>query len=427
MTEIVRRQPTAPAPSGGRRRDRPQIAASVLRRRLLSWYREHRRDLPWRGTRDPYAIWVAEVMLQQTTVAVATGYWRRFLAALPTVEALARARRERVLSLWSGLGYYERARNLHRAARRLVAAGRSELPASLEELRELPGVGPYTAAAVASIAFGAAAPVVDGNVRRVLGRLAGIAGDPRRRAAARRIERLAGDILDARSPGDSNQALMELGATVCTPRRPECAHCVWATWCVARALGDPERFPERVPRRPSVSVFRGEVRVVDQRGRWLLRRAPGGSHNAGLWEFPALEWERRSRPGSPLTPLVGAAGGEAGRGLQGTLRSRVARGTAVGGRAAHDHAPPDRRVPRGRRADGSPAPRPRMAMGRSRAGGSGRAHRGNEEVAGAVDALKTKASFVAAPITPRGRRADSPSTPRRPCARGPGTLPRPRL
>ncbi len=272
-----------PAPSSG-----PSPApAPLLRARLLAWYDGARRDLPWRRTADPYAIWVSEIMLQQTTVAAVIPYWERFLGAFPDVAALAAAPQERVLALWAGLGYYRRARMLHEAARTLVARGETRLPATLDGLRALPGVGVYTAAAIASIAFGIAEPVVDGNVQRVLAREGALAGDPARAENAKRILARARALLDPARPGDSNQALMELGATVCVPRAPRCLACPWSEHCAARALGAPERFPAAAPAREAVIVVRAAACVRDRRGRVLLRRVPEGERNAGLWEFPA--------------------------------------------------------------------------------------------------------------------------------------------
>ncbi len=238
-----------------------------LARALLAWYRRRRRDLPWRRTRDPYAIWLSEVMLQQTTVETITPRYRRFLERFPTVEALAAARERDVLAEWSGLGYYSRARNLHRSARSLVRAG--SFPRTVEGLRALPGVGAYTAAAVASIAFGVPEPVVDGNVVRVFCRLHGLRLDPKAPSTLARIRVLARPFVSSREAGDRNQALMELGALVCTPRAPSCDACPFRKRCRARATGAPETYP-RAPKRKSATSFHLVAGVTRRRGRLLL-------------------------------------------------------------------------------------------------------------------------------------------------------------
>jgi A/G-specific adenine glycosylase len=269
--------------------DRPR-----LRCRLLDWYDRQRRRLPWRGTRDPYRIWVSEVMLQQTQVHTVLPYYRRFLQRLPTLRRLAGADQEAVLKLWEGLGYYARARNLHRAAGMLAERG-GGIPDRWEEFRALPGVGDYIAAAVLSIAFDRPHAVVDGNVKRVLARLLTIAA-PVNRSASRKIFQAEADrLLDHRRPGDFNQALMELGAVVCTPVSPACSACPLIEWCAARASGAITRYPRRVAPRaiPEVQIAVG---VVTKRGRVLItRRAPRGLLG-GLWEFPGGRLQPGERP-----------------------------------------------------------------------------------------------------------------------------------
>jgi A/G-specific adenine glycosylase len=236
-------------------------------RRLARWYRRHKRALPWRLTRDPYAIWLAEVMTQQTTIEVVTPRWRRFLARFPTVEELARAPERAVLAEWSGLGYYARAGNLHRAARAIVAAG--VFPSTLGGWRALPGVGAYTAAAVGSICFGIAEPVVDGNVVRVLCRLHGLRLDPKGHETLARVRALARPLVPKRKPGDFNQALMELGALVCTPRAPRCGVCPLRGACRAAASGTPEAFPRAADRVPPRTIHLVGA-IVERKKRILL-------------------------------------------------------------------------------------------------------------------------------------------------------------
>jgi A/G-specific adenine glycosylase len=251
---------------------------------LLTWFDRHRRDLPWRRTRDPYAIWLSEVMLQQTRIETALPYYQRFLEKFPTVADLASAEVEAVLTLWSGLGYYRRARQLHAAARRVVEIG--GFPRTVEGLLELPGIGSYTAAAVASIAFGVAEPVLDGNVERVLSRWLALELDPKSREARSRMLEAAASLLDPERPGDSNQALMELGATICVPRRPRCLLCPIASGCKAAREDDPERFPVARPKRER-ELHRLAVAVVERGGKILLFRRPEDSTlMAGLWELP---------------------------------------------------------------------------------------------------------------------------------------------
>ena len=235
-------------------------------RRLARWYRGHKRDLPWRLTRDPYAIWISEVMLQQTTVEVIAPRWKRFLRRFPTVEALAAAPERAVLAEWSGLGYYARARNLRRAAQAIVAEG--ELPRSLEGWRALPGIGAYTAAAVSSICFRIPEPVVDGNVVRVLCRLHGLRLDPKAPATLAKVRALARPLVPARNPGDHNQAVMELGALVCTPRAPRCGACPLRTLCRAAASGKPEGFPRKP--RPAMPRTIHLVAGIVERGKKIL-------------------------------------------------------------------------------------------------------------------------------------------------------------
>jgi A/G-specific adenine glycosylase len=245
--------------------------ARSFRRNLLEWYGRHARDLPWRETRDPYRIWISEIMLQQTRVAAVIPYYTRFLDRFPDVASLARASEEDLLTAWSGLGYYARARNLHRAAKEIEARG--ALPREHAAWRRLPGVGEYTAAAIASIAFGLPHAVVDGNVRRVLSRLACGAVEP---------AKLAEELLDRERPGEFNQAVMELGATLCLPRDPQCGACPVSSVCEARRQGRQAEFPVRAPRPKTVRVAR-TLMVAQRRGCVLL------GVRAGFWELPEAE------------------------------------------------------------------------------------------------------------------------------------------
>ncbi|HEY8092073.1 MAG TPA: A/G-specific adenine glycosylase [Polyangiaceae bacterium] len=264
-----------------------------LARKLLSWYGRIRRDLPWRRTRDPYAIWVSETMLQQTRVETVIPYYARFLASFPDVLSLAEAPEERVLALWSGLGYYRRARMLHAAAKVVTKEHGGTLPGTEGELRELPGVGAYTAGAVASIAFQRRAALVDGNVARVLSRLFAIEEDVRSAAGSARVwaeasRLVAGLPAEDGTPGDWNQALMELGATVCTPRTPSCHACPVAQACLARRRD----LVEVLPRTPARKRPRAEQRVaivLASRGEVLLARRRQALLFGGLWEVPAAD------------------------------------------------------------------------------------------------------------------------------------------
>jgi A/G-specific adenine glycosylase len=228
-----------------------------IRHRLIGWYDRNRRDLPWRQTSDPYAIWIAESMLQQTQVKTVLAYYDRFMKTLPTLDALDRARLPKVLSLWSGLGYYRRAENLKRAARQIVHDYGGKIPANYDSLRSLPGIGDYTAGALMSIGFGRPFPAVDGNVRRVLQRLFGVKTTREVRALARRI-------VSRSRPGDFNQALMELGATICVSRKPSCLRCPLAPLCASRIT---------IPPRPMVKSRIAETRLKDSRGRSVSRRS----------------------------------------------------------------------------------------------------------------------------------------------------------
>ena len=255
---------------------------------LVDWYRAVKRDLPWRRTRDPYAIWVSEIMLQQTRVAVVVPYWERWMERFPSAAALAGAELDDVLAAWSGLGYYGRARNLHRGAREVVARYAGRLPDTAGELRSLPGVGRYTAGAIASMAYGRREPLVDGNVARVLARLFAVEEDVKSATGQKRLWQLAGDLVPADTPGDFNQALMELGATVCTPAAPRCPACPLVAHCLARQAGREGELP-RMPGRmrdADKPVLRAAAAWIERGGRFLLaRRTPEGLFG-GLWELP---------------------------------------------------------------------------------------------------------------------------------------------
>jgi len=273
-------------------------ALANFQSRLLDWFGAHRRDLPWRHGRDPYRIWVAEIMLQQTRIAAVMPYFERFLSRFADVKSLARAHRDEVLKLWSGLGYYSRARNLHAAAREIVAHHAGKFPRELESALALPGIGHYTSAAVLSIAYDVPLAVLDGNVARVLARLGAIRGDLR---APRRWQELARSsqlLLAPRAPGDWNQALMELGETICTPQSPHCAACPVARWCRARALGLTREIPAPREKRAPVSMKIAAAVLRDPRGRTILVRDPGAHDDvlfSRMWQFPAIEVAKHAR------------------------------------------------------------------------------------------------------------------------------------
>ena len=248
---------------------------------ILSWYDAHGRDLPWRRTRDPYAILLSEIILQQTRIAQGQAYWERFMAAWPDVQALAAADEDEVLRCWQGLGYYSRARNLHAAARQIAAAGR--FPDTLAGIRALKGVGDYTAAAIGSIAFGLPAAVVDGNVYRVLARHFGIATPVGSAAAKKEFTTIAQSLLPVDRPGDFNQGMMDFGAMQCTPAAPDCAGCPLADSCAALAAGRVDELPVR-EKGPAVQERRFSYVYLRFRGRTAIRKRPVGDIWAGLWE-----------------------------------------------------------------------------------------------------------------------------------------------
>jgi A/G-specific adenine glycosylase len=265
-------------------------ALSRLQHDLLEWFARNARDLPWRRTRDPYAIWVSEAMLQQTRVETVIGHFERFLARFPSVQALAAAEERDVLAAWSGLGYYRRARALQAAAREILLRHAGSFPRTLVEARALTGVGPYTAGAVLSIAYGIATPVVDGNVARVLARFYALEDPRSSMALGKRLWSLAESLLPGPGAvaGAWNQAVMELGATVCTPRAPACEACPIAHGCAARKAGRAESLPQPAKKRATLEV-RLEIALVARGGELLLVGRPSEGRMAGLLEFPTRE------------------------------------------------------------------------------------------------------------------------------------------
>ena len=267
-----------------------------FRRSLLAWFFQSRRDLPWRQNRDPYRIWLSEIMLQQTRVAVVVPYYERFLEKFPSVQSLAAAPEEEILRAWSGLGYYSRARNLQKAAQQILAVHGGEFPKTWEETLALPGIGAYTAAAILSIAFGEKRAVLDGNVARVLARIGAVRGDLREGKRWQALQRTADELLDQSTPGDWNQAMMELGATICTPRAPQCLLCPVSNFCRSRKTGWQDRLPEKRRKRASVEVNLVTAVFLNGQGETLLLPPPKTARKktaddvttlvSGMWHFP---------------------------------------------------------------------------------------------------------------------------------------------
>jgi len=271
--------------------------------RLLAWYTRHCRDLPWRQTRDPYRIWLSEVMLQQTTVAAVIPYYEKFLARFPDVVSLAAAELEAVLELWSGLGYYSRARNLHRAAQMVAGEYNGRFPNDVEGLMGLPGIGRSTAGAICSIAYDRPAPILDGNVRRVLARLMALREPARDRQAEKKLWRWAEALTPLDRPHDYAQAIMDLGATLCTPRQPECCRCPLAEICQARSQGLENELP-KTGKKEKVGERLQVVLIVEKEGQLLLNRRPPSGLLGGMWEFPCADLEPGEEPAQRARALA---------------------------------------------------------------------------------------------------------------------------
>ncbi len=276
-----------------------------FRKNLQAWFSQFQRDLPWRRTNDPYRIWLSEIMLQQTRVAAVIPYYERFLSRFPTVQALAEAPEEEVLRLWSGLGYYSRARNLQDAARQIVAKHDGEFPRDPEAALALPGIGAYTAAAILSIAYREKLAVLDGNVARVLARLGAVRGDLRKNGTWKKLQQSADQLLDEKSPGDWNQAMMELGATLCTPRSPQCLLCPVGEFCEARKKGLAEEIPEKRVKRKTVEITLAALVLLDAHGKTLLLPPPEKIKQnkaaddvaalvSKMWHFPTIAVRRNA-------------------------------------------------------------------------------------------------------------------------------------
>lgn len=258
----------------------------TIKQHLLSWYDQHQRKLPWRESRDPYKIWVSEIMLQQTRVDQVRPYFDRFIEKFPDVHSLAAADRQEVMQVWEGLGYYSRARNLHDAAKKVVEEYNGRMPDTWKGITDLKGIGPYTAAAILSIAFDQNYAVMDGNVKRVITRLFGIEEDIRKGVTEKEIQQQANELLDEKRPGDFNQALMELGATICTPKNPNCNACPVNDTCVAYRTAKTETIPYKSPAKKKPHHQIGVGIVVDEKDQVLIALRPEDAMLGGLWEFP---------------------------------------------------------------------------------------------------------------------------------------------
>ena len=266
-----------------------------FRRRLRTWYKQHARDLPWRRNRDPYLVWISEIMLQQTQVATVESYFLRFRESFPTIEALASAEEQEVLRHWEGLGYYRRARQLHAAAKVLVDEHGGEFPRDSESVRALPGIGRYTAGAVLSIAFDAREPILEANTIRLFSRLLAYRGVPTTSESQRVLWTMAETVLPQCDIGTFNQALMELGSQVCTPKTPACDKCPVAKLCETKKLGLQNSIPAKKPQKKFEDVHEVAL-IVRHRGRILLLRRPEGGRWAGLWDFPRYEMDHEEQP-----------------------------------------------------------------------------------------------------------------------------------
>ncbi len=276
------------------------IAQTSCAAKLLDWYDRHQRRLPWRAlpghTADPYAVWLSEIMLQQTNVTTVKPYYTKFLELWPTVEALAASPVEEVMKAWAGLGYYSRARNLHLCAKMVVSAHKGRFPANLAGLRNLPGIGPYTSAAIASIAFGEPATVVDGNVERVISRL--FAVETPLPAAKPQIYALAADLTPKFRAGDYAQAMMDLGATICTPRNPACAICPLMDICAARQMATPAIYPRKLAKAVRPTRSGAAFMAMREDGAVLVRRRPDRGLLGGMLEVPTTDWSTNTRAAS---------------------------------------------------------------------------------------------------------------------------------
>ncbi len=331
--------------------------------KLLRWFLDNARDIPWRRTLDPYGIWVSEIMLQQTQVKTVIPYWNRWMKALPTIQKLARAREPRVLKLWEGLGYYTRVRNLQKAAKQIVAERNGEFPTDNDSILQLPGIGRYTAGAIASIAFNQPTPIVDGNIIRVVARLQGIRDNPREKSVNERIWSLAEKLVTAAArmkpmkfansamllagPCSAlNQSLMELGATICVPRQPKCNECPLRSNCIAQRDDLIEVIPN-LGKRPATTSRTLHTFIVRHGDKYFVRQRPKGEVNGGFWEFPNIEVTRdRTTPRQSLKRLFAkpVRAGESGD-LTSTRGSHVA--ATQESRAPKGYPPTPRQPERG--------------------------------------------------------------------------------
>jgi A/G-specific adenine glycosylase len=256
-----------------------------IQTKLLQWFKKNGRDLPWRKTRDPYAIWVSEIMLQQTQVSTVIPYYQKFIKSFPTIHHLAKSNLSKVLKVWEGLGYYSRARNLHRASQIVLIHFRGKIPETLKDLLGLPGIGRSTAGAILSFAFHKDAPILDGNAKRVLSRLFTVSGNPREKKTEQLLWKISESLIPRGHSNPFNQALMDLGSMLCTPKDPQCPRCPLHRFCKGKASGKPERFPAKKVKR-TIPHIESVSAVIKKDGRVLLNQRPPAGLLGGLWEFP---------------------------------------------------------------------------------------------------------------------------------------------